>query len=113
MALKHHGVLFLMHCVMVQEWLCIFLSCVVVEMKTARGLVASGPVSFGKIYSTLECKSCVVVVSTKNGACVLHLDYDHPDAIEFIKSNKTGVAMGESVVLTLMINLLKNKLSGT
>ena len=45
-----------------------------------KGLVASGPVSFGKIYSTLN-----EVLRRgglyKNGAVVLHLDYDHPDLL--------------------------------
>ena len=47
------------------------------------GVTASGPVSFGKIYSSLN-----EVIRRggkfKNGAIVLHLDLSHPDALEFI-----------------------------
>ena len=50
-----------------------------------KGLVASGPVSFAKIYSTLN-----EVLRRggvyKNGAVVCHLDLSHPDALEFIKT---------------------------
>ena len=51
--------------------------------ENGKGLTASGPVSFGKIYSTLN-----EIIRRgghyKNGACVLHIDIDHPDVIEFI-----------------------------
>ena len=51
--------------------------------ENGKGLTASGPVSFGKIYSTLN-----EIIRRgghyKNGACVLHMDIDHPDVIEFI-----------------------------
>jgi hypothetical protein len=51
--------------------------------ENGKGLTASGPVSFGKIYSTLN-----EIIRRgghyKNGACVLHLDIDHPDVIDFI-----------------------------
>ncbi len=51
--------------------------------ENGKGLTASGPVSFGRIYSTLN-----EIIRRgghyKNGACVLHLDIDHPDVIEFI-----------------------------
>jgi len=55
--------------------------------ENGKGLVASGPVSFGKIYSTLN-EILRRGGKYKNGACVLHLDYDHPDAIEFIKATR-------------------------
>lgn len=45
-----------------------------------KGLVASGPVSFGKIYSTLN-EILRRGGLYKNGAVVLHLDYDHPDLL--------------------------------
>jgi hypothetical protein len=48
-----------------------------------RGLTASGPVSFAKIYSTLN-EILRRGGTYKNGAVTLHLDYDHPDALEFI-----------------------------
>jgi hypothetical protein len=52
-----------------------------------KGLVASGPISFGKIYSTLN-EILRRGGLYKNGAIVLHLDYDHPDALEFIKASR-------------------------
>ena len=48
-----------------------------------KGLVASGPVSFGKIYSTLN-EILRRGGRYKNGAIVLHLDANHPDVDEFI-----------------------------
>ena len=48
-----------------------------------KGLVASGPVSFGKIYSTLN-EILRRGGKYKNGAIVLHLDANHPDIDEFI-----------------------------
>ena len=47
------------------------------------GLVASGPVSFGKIYSCLNEQLRRGGVY-KNGAVVLHLDIGHSDIIEFV-----------------------------
>ena len=51
--------------------------------ENGKGLVASGPVSFGKIYSTLN-EILRRGGLYKNGAVVLHLDYDHPDIFDFI-----------------------------
>ena len=48
-----------------------------------KGLVASGPVSFGKIYSCLNEQLRRGGVY-KNGAVVLHLDLNHPDIREFL-----------------------------
>ena len=48
-----------------------------------KGLVASGPISFGKIYSCLNEQLRRGGVY-KNGAVVLHLDVSHPDILEFI-----------------------------
>lgn len=45
-----------------------------------RGLTASGPVSFAKIYSTLN-EILRRGGAFKNGAITLHLDYTHPDAM--------------------------------
>jgi hypothetical protein len=53
-----------------------------------KGLVASGPISFGKIYSTLN-EILRRGGVYKNGAVVLHLDYTHPDALEFIKTSRS------------------------
>ena len=48
-------------------------------------LIASGPVSFGKIYSTLN-EILRRGGTYRNGACVLHLDIDHKDSLEFIQT---------------------------
>jgi len=48
-----------------------------------EGLVASGPCSFGKIYSCLNEQLRRGGVY-KNGAVVLHLDLNHPDILEFV-----------------------------
>jgi hypothetical protein len=50
-----------------------------------KGLVASGPVSFAKIYSTLN-EILRRGGVYKNGAVVAHLDLSHPDALEFIQT---------------------------
>ena len=48
-----------------------------------NGLVASGPCSFGKIYSCLNEQLRRGGVY-KNGAVVLHIDLSHPDILEFV-----------------------------
>ena len=53
--------------------------------ENGKGLVASGPVSFAKIYSTLN-EILRRGGVYKNGAVVCHLDLNHPDALEFIKA---------------------------
>ena len=45
--------------------------------------MASGPVSFGKIYSCLNEQLRRGGVY-KNGAVVLHIDIDHGDILEFV-----------------------------
>ena len=58
--------------------------------ETTKGpdtLVASGPVSFGKFYSTLN-EILRRGGHYKNGACVLHLDINHPDIIEFVQAER-------------------------
>ena len=52
------------------------------------GVVASGPVSFGKIYSTLN-EILRRGGIYKNGAIVLHLDLSHADAREFINTPRS------------------------
>ena len=56
--------------------------------ENGKGLVSSGPVSFAKIYSILN-----EVLRRggvwKNGAVVCHLDYQHPDALQFVKAKRT------------------------
>lgn len=55
--------------------------------ENGKGLVASGPVSFAKIYSTLN-----EVLRRggvyKNGAVVCHLSLDHPDILEFVTASR-------------------------
>jgi len=55
--------------------------------ENGKGLTASGPCSFGKIYSTLN-EILRRGGKFKNGAVVLHLDYDHPDAMEFVSMSR-------------------------
>jgi hypothetical protein len=57
------------------------------NQENGKGLTASGPCSFGKIYSTLN-EIIRRGGKFKNGAVVLHLDYDHPDAMEFISMER-------------------------
>jgi hypothetical protein len=52
-----------------------------------KGLVATGPVSFGKIYSALN-ETLRRGGAYKNGAIVLHLDLSHEDAIDFILATR-------------------------
>ena len=51
--------------------------------ENGKGLTASGPVSFGKIYSSLN-ETLRRGGVYKNGAVVLHLDLNHSDILEFI-----------------------------
>ena len=55
-----------------------------------KGLVASGPVSFGKIYSCLNEQLRRGGVY-KNGAVVLHLDISHPDVLEFVETPRQEI----------------------
>ena len=50
-------------------------------------LVASGPVSFGKIYSTLN-EILRRGGTYRNGACVLHLDINHADILDFVQVSR-------------------------
>ena len=52
------------------------------------GVTSSGPVSFGKIYSTLN-EILRRGGVYKNGAIVLHLDLQHPDSFEFITADRS------------------------
>tara|TARA_Y100001956_G_scaffold47929_1_gene46680 strand:- start:2118 stop:3488 length:1371 start_codon:yes stop_codon:yes gene_type:complete len=51
--------------------------------ENGKGLVASGPVSFAKIYSVLN-ETLRRGGVYKNGAVVIHLDINHPDIVEFL-----------------------------
>ena len=53
--------------------------------ENGKGLTASGPVSFAKIYSTLN-ETLRRGGVYKNGAVVAHLDIDHPDILEFVRT---------------------------
>ena len=53
-------------------------------------LIASGPVSFAKIYSTLN-EILRRGGTYRNGAIVCHLDLSHPDAREFISASRSDL----------------------
>jgi len=59
--------------------------------ENGKGLTASGPVSFGKIYSTLN-ETLRRGGIYKNGAVVLHLDLDHADILDFINAPREELA---------------------
>ena len=52
------------------------------------GVTSSGPVSFGKIYSSLN-EILRRGGVYKNGAIVLHLDLSHPDSLEFVTCDRS------------------------
>ena len=56
--------------------------------ENGKGLTASGPVSFGKIYSTLN-ETLRRGGVYKNGAVVLHCDLDHADILDFITTPRS------------------------
>ena len=56
--------------------------------ENGKGLVASGPVSFAKIYSVLN-ETLRRGGVYKNGAVVIHLDLKHPDILEFITTPRS------------------------
>jgi len=56
--------------------------------ENGKGLTASGPISFAKIYSTLN-ETLRRGGVYKNGAVVCHLDLDHPDIIDFITAPRS------------------------
>jgi hypothetical protein len=58
--------------------------------ENGKGLVASGPVSFAKIYSTLN-EILRRGGHFKNGAIVCHLDINHPDIIEFVNASRADL----------------------
>ncbi len=53
--------------------------------ENGKGLTASGPVSFAKIYSSLN-ETLRRGGVYKNGAVVIHLDLDHTDIIDFLET---------------------------
>ena len=76
-----------------------------------RGLVASGPVSFGKIYSCLN-EQLRRGGIYKNGAVVLHLDIDHPDILEFVNATRSDLPWAKRCV-NLTEGLWDDASSGT
>jgi len=56
--------------------------------ENGKGLTASGPVSFAKIYSTLN-ETLRRGGVYKNGAIVAHIDINHPDIIEFVQTPRS------------------------
>ena len=55
--------------------------------ENGKGLVSSGPVSFARIYSGLN-EVLRRGGTYKNGACVITLDLNHPDAEEFVDATR-------------------------
>jgi hypothetical protein len=65
--------------------------------ENGKGLVASGPVSFAKIYSTLN-ETLRRGGIWKNGAVVLHLDLDHPDILDFVTVSRSELPWAKRCV---------------
>ncbi len=59
--------------------------------ENGKGLTASGPVSFAKIYSTLN-ETLRRGGTYKNGAIVAHLDINHSDILEFVRTDRSELA---------------------
>ena len=55
--------------------------------ENGKGLVASGPVSFARVYSVLN-ETLRRGGTYKNGACVIHLDANHADLEEFVDAKR-------------------------
>ena len=64
--------------------------------ENGKGLVASGPVSFARIYSVLN-ETLRRGGTYKNGACVIHLDANHADLEEFVDASRAESALGKEV----------------
>ena len=65
--------------------------------ENGKCLVASGPVSFVKIYSCLNEQLRRGGVY-KNGAVVLHLDLSHPDVLEFVETPRNELPWAKRCV---------------
>ena len=59
--------------------------------ENGKGLTASGPVSFAKIYSALN-ETLRRGGIYKNGAVVAHLDIDHADILDFVRCPRAEIA---------------------
>ncbi len=66
--------------------------------ENGKGLTASGPVSFAKIYSTLN-ETLRRGGHYKNGAIVAHLDVTHPDILTFLQTPRSEVHWIKSCVI--------------
>ena len=55
--------------------------------ENGKGLVASGPLSFARVYSVLN-ETLRRGGTYKNGACVIHLDANHADIEEFVDATR-------------------------
>jgi hypothetical protein len=62
-----------------------------------KGLVASGPCSFGQVYSMLN-QTLRRGGVYKNGAVVLHLDINHPDILEFVQMQRNEIPWAKRCV---------------
>ena len=65
--------------------------------ENGKGLVASGPVSFGKISSVLN-EVLRRGGQYKNGSITLHLDLSHPDILEFIEADRSELPWAKRCV---------------
>lgn len=65
--------------------------------ENGKGLVASGPVSFGKIYSVMN-EVLRRGGKYKNGSITLHLDLSHPDILEFIEADRSELPWAKRCV---------------
>jgi len=71
--------------------------------ENGKGLVASGPVSFAKVYSVLN-EILRRGGIYKNGAVTLHLDLSHPDILEFIQLSRSEIPWAKRCVDIDMIS---------
>ncbi len=62
-----------------------------------KGLIASGPVSFGRIYSTLN-ETLRRGGYYKGGAVVLHLDANSPDLVDFVTAPRNELPWAKRCV---------------
>ena len=65
--------------------------------ENGKGLTASGPISFAKIYSVLN-ETLRRGGHYKNGAVVIHMDLDHPDIIDFITTPRSELQWAKRCV---------------
>jgi hypothetical protein len=71
--------------------------------ENGKGLVASGPVSFAKVYSVLN-EILRRGGVYKNGAVTLHLDLDHPDILDFLQIPRSEIPWAKRCVDISLFN---------